>query len=212
MKTLIINAHPSFNNKESFANQMQERFLKKYKDTFPNDTPDILNLYDIALPRIETTQLLNVWNKQYAGETMTAEEQHLAQITAELLAQFKAHQRIVIISPLHNFNITSRLKDYIDNILIARHTFKYTSEGSVGLMTDNYKALYIQASGSIYTNDDRYQHLDFAPRYLKAMFKEMMAFDEFYTVRAQGTARLSKEAVLEHAQQDLNEVFKAFYN
>ncbi|VED63897.1 NAD(P)H-dependent oxidoreductase [Staphylococcus delphini] len=35
-------------------------------------------------------------------------------------------------SPLHNFNVTSRLKDYIDNILIARQTFKYTSDGSVG--------------------------------------------------------------------------------
>lgn len=43
-----------------------------------------------------------------------------------------AHHRIVIISPLHNFNVTSRLKDYIDNILIARQTFKYTSDGSVG--------------------------------------------------------------------------------
>ncbi|WP_438321271.1 hypothetical protein [Staphylococcus pseudintermedius] len=43
MKTLIINAHPRF-NKDSFANQMQAMFLKKYNDEFPNDTPDILNL------------------------------------------------------------------------------------------------------------------------------------------------------------------------
>lgn len=28
MKTLIINAHPRFNNKDSFANQMQAMFLK----------------------------------------------------------------------------------------------------------------------------------------------------------------------------------------
>lgn len=74
MKTLITNAHPGFNNKDSFANQMQAMFLKKYNDEFPNDTPDILNLYDIELPRIETAQLLNVWNKQSSGETMTAEE------------------------------------------------------------------------------------------------------------------------------------------
>lgn len=74
MKTLIINAHPSFNNKDSFANQIQSIFLKKYNDEFPNDTLDILNLYDIELPRIETAQLLNVWNKQSSGETMTAEE------------------------------------------------------------------------------------------------------------------------------------------
>ncbi|WP_420894356.1 hypothetical protein [Staphylococcus delphini] len=40
----------------------------------------ILNLYDIELPRIEMAQLLNVWNEQSSGETMTAEEQRLAQI------------------------------------------------------------------------------------------------------------------------------------
>ncbi len=44
MKTLIINAHPRCNNKDTFANQMQAMFLKKYNDEFPNDTPDILNL------------------------------------------------------------------------------------------------------------------------------------------------------------------------
>lgn len=157
-------------------------------------------------------QLLNVWDKQSSGETMTAEEQRLAQINAALLSQFKSHHRIVIISPLHNFNVTSRLKDYIDNILIVRQTFKYTSDGSVGLMTDNYKALYIQAIGSIYTNEDRYQPLDFAPQYLKAMFKEMIVFDDYYIVRAQGTAKLSKEAVLQQAQHDLEEVFEAFYS
>lgn len=79
-------------------------------------------------------------------------------------------------------------------------------------MTDNDKALYIQASGSIYTNEDRYQPLDFAPQYLKAMFKEMMAFDDFYIVRTQGTAKLSKEAVLQQSQHDLEGVFQAFYS
>ncbi len=44
------------------------------------------------------------------------------------------------------------------------------------------------------------------------MFKEMMAFDDFYIVRAQGTAKLSKEAVLQQAQHDLEEVFEAFYS
>ncbi|MGX0277930.1 FMN-dependent NADH-azoreductase [Staphylococcus haemolyticus] len=45
-------------------------------------------------------------------------------MSAFLLNQFKANHLIVILIPLHNFNITSRLKDYIDNIMIARETFK----------------------------------------------------------------------------------------
>jgi FMN-dependent NADH-azoreductase len=90
------------------------------------------------------------------------------------LTQFKDYHRIVISTPLHNFNITSRLKDYIDNILIARETFKYTESGSVGLMIDDYRLLLLQASGGVYTNKDRYTTLDFAPNYLKEMFTNIM--------------------------------------
>lgn len=212
MKTLIINAHTDFNNENSFSYKLQELFLRKYKETFSNDTPEILNLHAIDLPRIDTTQLLNIWDKQQTGKTMTEEEQHMSEITNNLLFQFKSFHRIVIISPLHNFNVTSQLKDYIDNILIARQTFKYTSEGSVGLMTDNYKALYLQASGSIYTNDDRYTALDFSYNYLKAMFEDIMAFDAFYIARAQGTAILTEETVLQNAEHDLDQVYNAFYN
>lgn len=212
MKTLIINAHPNFNNKDSFSYKLQETFLKKYKDTFPNDTPEILNLYAIDLPRIDTTQLLNIWEKQHADETMTEDECYMAEITTNLLLQFKSYHRIIIVSPLHNFNVTSRLKDYIDNILVARQTFKYTSEGSVGLMTDNYKALYLQASGSIYTNDDWYKPLDFSYSYLRAMFEDIMAFDAFYIARAQGTAILTEETILQNAEYDLDQAFNAFYN
>lgn len=100
-------------------------------------------------------------------------------MSAFLLNQFKANHRIVILTPLHNFNITSRLKDYIDNIMIARETFKYTEDGSVGLMTDDYKALLLQASGGVYTNDDRYTPLEFSYYYLKEMFKEIMDLMSF---------------------------------
>lgn len=51
--------------------------------------------------------------------------------------------------------------------MIARETFKYTEDGSVGLMTDDYKALLLQASGGVYTNDDRYTPLEFSYYYLK---------------------------------------------
>ncbi|KLD61079.1 FMN-dependent NADH-azoreductase, partial [Lactiplantibacillus plantarum] len=88
--------------------------------------------------------------------------------------------------PLHNFNVPARLKDYIDNILVARETFRYTENGSVGLMTDNYRVMLLQASGSIYTRNDRYTPMEFSRLYLDKMFTEIMGFDRFEIVRAQG--------------------------
>lgn len=211
MKTLMINAHPDFKKEDSFSFKLKEMFFEAYAQLFPNEQPEVLNLYDIQLPRIEKNQLLNVWHKQRAGEKLTEVEELISTKTSELLQQFKAYKRIVIISPLHNFNITSRLKDYIDNIMIARETFKYTENGSVGLMTDNYKALYLQASGSIYTNDDRYKALDFSCHYLKAMFEDIMGFEEFYVVRAQGTAILPEHDILNDTKLDLKQVLPSFY-
>ncbi len=132
MKTLIINAQPDFLNDTHFSVRLQQLFLKQFSERFPNEAPAILNLYDHEIPRIETEQLLAVWNKQQAGDELTVDEAKIAETSNQLLSQFKAHHRIVIVSPLHNFNVTSRMKDYIDNILIARETFKYTETGSVG--------------------------------------------------------------------------------
>lgn len=211
MTTLLINAHPDFNNESTYTAKLKNLFLDKYKTTFPNGEIEELNLYDIDVPRIEGDQLLNVWNKQSSGESLSDDETKIADMSAFLLNQFKANHRIVILTPLHNFNITSRLKDYIDNIMIARETFKYTEDGSVGLMTDDYKALLLQASGGVYTNDDRYTPLEFSYYYLKEMFKEIMGFDEFYIARAQGTSVLPEDEILDAANKDLNNVFDAFY-
>ena len=46
-------------------------------------------------------------------------------------------------------------------------------DGSVGLMTDDYKALLLQNEVvGVYTNDDRYTPLEFSYYYLKEMFKK----------------------------------------
>lgn len=105
------------------------------------------------------------------------------------------------------------MKDYIDNILVAHETFKYTPEGSVGLMTDNYKVMLLQASGSIYTNNDRYTPLEFSRMYLQGIFEELMGFDKFSIVRAQGlqTQGVDPEKALQQAYNDLDIEFDEFY-
>ena len=211
MKTLLINAHPDFNNKTSYSAYLQEKFLNKYRAQFPHEDLTVLNLYEETIPRIEQDELLGIWQKQADNLPLTESEASLAKQSQALLEQFKAHHRIVIVSPLHNFNVTSRMKDYIDNILIARETFRYTESGSVGLMSDDYQVLLLLASGSIYTNQDRYMYLDFAPNYIRGIFQESMGFDAFHLVRAQGTSVRSREEVLSEANADLEKTFPAFY-
>lgn len=214
MQTLIINAHPDFRNTAHYSIQLEQAFLQHFQSRFPEDTVDIINLYDMAIPQATVTELLGIWEKQAQHVTLSAREQQLFAINQQLLQQFKDHHRIVIAMPLHNFNVPARLKDYIDNILVARETFRYTENGSVGLMTDDYRVMLLQASGSIYTRNDRYTPMEFSRLYLDKMFTEIMGFDQFEIVRAQGlqTQGVDVPQALKQAKVDLAAAFERFYH
>ena len=214
MQTLIINAHPDFRNTAHYSIQLEQAFLQHFQNRFPDDTIDIINLYDMVIPQATVPELLGIWEKQAQHVTLSAQEQQLFAINQQLLQQFKAHHRIVIAMPLHNFNVPARLKDYMDNILVARETFRYTENGSVGLMTDDYRVMLLQASGSIYTRNDRYTPMEFSRLYLDKMFTEIMGFDQFEIVRAQGlqTQGVDVPQALKQAEVDLTAAFERFYH
>lgn len=217
MKTLLINAHPDYQNPAHYSLKLKAAFEERYHKAFPQEELTSLTLYAQAIPRIQAGQLQSIWAKQATGTALTIAEALVAKTSQDLLQQFKEHRRIVIVSPLHNFNIPSALKDYLDNILIARQTFRYLDtpradgKASTGLMTEDYRLLVLYASGSIYTENNFYKDLDFALKYLKAMFQGVMGFDQVDILRAEGTATLPEEAIMTKAQQQLTERFETFY-
>ncbi|MCC2326788.1 FMN-dependent NADH-azoreductase [Bacillus wiedmannii] len=210
-KTLIINAHPKVDDTSSVSIKVLNHFLVSYKELIPNnETIEQINLYDDVVPMIDKT-VLSAWEKQGNGQKLTDEEQKVTERMSEILQQFKSANTYVILLPLHNFNIPSKLKDYMDNIMIARETFKYTETGSVGLLKDGRRMLVIQASGGIYTNDDWYTEVEYSHKYLKAMFN-FLGIKDYQIVRAQGTAVLDPNEVLQNAYKEVEEVASRLAN
>ncbi|KXY06515.1 MULTISPECIES: FMN-dependent NADH-azoreductase [Bacillus] len=210
-KTLIINAHPKVDDTSSVSIKVFNQFLESYKELIPNnETIEQINLYDDVVPMIDKT-VLSAWEKQGNGQEFTGEEQKVTERMSEILQQFKSANTYVIVLPLHNFNIPSKLKDYMDNIMIARETFKYTETGSVGLLKDGRRMLVIQASGGIYTNDDWYTEVEYSHKYLKAMFN-FLGIEDYQIVRAQGTAVLDPNEVLQNAYKEVEEAASRLAN
>jgi FMN-dependent NADH-azoreductase len=200
-KTLIINAHPKIDDTSSVSLQVFNHFLKAYKELIPDSGAiEQINLYSDVVPMIDKT-VLNAWEKQRQEQDLTSLEQKVTERMAEILQQFKRANTYVIVLPLHNFNIPSKLKDYMDNIMIARETFKYTENGSVGLLKDGRKMLVIQASGAIYTNNDWYTEVDYSNKYLKSMFN-FLGIEDYQIIRAQGVALLEPNEVLQQAYKE----------
>lgn len=103
MKTLVIdttiNAHT-----ESFSAQL----LQQIKQQFAESTT-YLPLNDMDLPTLDERTLTVIY-KQKAGEALSVAEQAIADTRQAMLQQFKAHQKIVIIYPMYNYNVPARLK------------------------------------------------------------------------------------------------------
>ena len=63
------------------------------------------------------------------------------------LAEFLAADIVVIGAPMYNFTVPTQLKAWIDRVLIAGKTFKYTEKGPQGLVGDKQVILAISRGG-----------------------------------------------------------------
>ncbi|MGQ7885400.1 FMN-dependent NADH-azoreductase [Paenibacillus sp. WC2504] len=202
-KLLIINAHATVDSPDSVSLEVGKHFIVNYREMNPNVLIEQIDLYGEEIPEINST-VLSAWEKFASGGELNDKEKRVTSKMNEILQQFKSAGKYVIIMPLHNFNIPSRLKDYMDNVMIARETFKYTENGAVGLLTDGRSLLVIQGSGGIYTNNDWYTDNEFSHKYLKSMFN-FLGVEDYQIIRAQGTSRLGKKDVLNQAKNEAQE-------
>ena len=203
MNILQLMAHPDYNNQKRTANRLADVGLKTLQEKLNGQgTIDVLNVYDSnnLIPQI-TADTLNFNNpKEMSGERL---KNHEAQY--KLIKQWKSADYIFIYMPLHNWNVPAKFKDYLDNILTARETFKYTKTGSVGLMSDETtKVTFILTSGSEYYTDYRYVNLDIAPQYMRGVL-HMMGINQMKLIRAQGLDMLTnnKEEIIQSAEEKL---------
>lgn len=108
-------------------------------------------------------------------------------IGAELLAEFKAADTVVIGVPLYNFAVPSSLKAWIDRILVAGETFRYGENGQpIGLAGDKRVILAI-ARGGFYGPGAASQAFEHGESYLRSAFA-FIGIGDVETVVAEGLA------------------------
>jgi FMN-dependent NADH-azoreductase len=104
----------------------------------------------------------------------------------EILAEFLASDMIVVGAPMYNFGIASSLKAWLDHILVAGKTFRYTPEGPVGL-AGGKRVVIASARGGVYAAGAPMAALDFQEPYLRTVFR-FIGIDDVTVVRAEGVA------------------------
>ncbi|AYC35113.1 FMN-dependent NADH-azoreductase [Pseudomonas cavernae] len=156
-KVLVIES--SARQQGSISRQLTDEFIAQWQKTHPNDEVSVRDLAQQPVPHLDEV-LLGGWMKP-ADQQSEAEQAALARsntLTDELLAA----DVLVLAAPMYNFAIPSTLKAWLDHVLRAGVTFKYTETGPQGLLSDK-RAYVLTARGGIYAGSS----LDHQEPYLR---------------------------------------------
>src|SRR5690348_8100574 len=105
---------------------------------------------------------------------------------AEVLDEFLAADIVVIGAPMYNFTIPTQLKAWIDRILTAGKTFRYTANGPEGL-AGGKRVIVASSRGGFYGEGTADAAMDFQENYLRAVLG-FLGIRDVEFVRAEGVA------------------------
>ena len=102
-----------------------------------------------------------------------------------VLDEFLAADTVVVGAPMYNFTLPSQLKAWLDRILVAGKTFRYTDNGPEGLATGK-RVIVALARGGFYDEGSPAASLEHLESYLRGIFNFIGIEPEF--VAADGLA------------------------
>ncbi len=130
----------------SVSRELTAQFIAQWQAAHPADQVTVRDLAVEQVPHLDIN-LLGGWMTP-ADQQTDAEKVALARsnkLTEELLAA----DVLVLAAPMYNFTIPSTLKSWLDHVLRAGVTFKYTETGPKGLLSGK-RAYVLTTRGGIY--------------------------------------------------------------
>jgi FMN-dependent NADH-azoreductase len=193
MNILHIDCSP---RPESHSRQLSAAIVKKLLEIVPGASISRRDFAAAPLPHAAPDYATAL----SSPATLAAPPRGALELSEALIQEVEAADVIVIGTPMHNLNVPSVLKAWIDQILRAGRTFMSMPAGKVGMLQDRPVFIGI-ASGGVFTGD-RANQPDFLTPYLSmAMGCIGLKTLQFLPVQAtgfvdRGQATLAREKAL----------------
>ena len=185
----------------SASNQLGDEFVQLLVERNPGSTVTTLDLANAPLPHLDAEEFSS-WQVDATERSDT--QQILAGISDRLIDQLFAHDTLVFAIPMYNMGIPSTLKAWIDRVVRAGKTFRYTSEGPEGLVEDTDAYLLFTRGGNYKDTP-----MDTQTGYMKGVLG-LMGIHNTETVFAEGLARSDqRENALEDARRLISQLAQA---
>jgi FMN-dependent NADH-azoreductase len=159
-KVLLVTSSPR--GAVSHSTQIARRLVDQLTSDDLKPTVVVRDLFKEPLPHIGEDFVTALGTPP---EQRTAAQKIAIARSDELIGEIFAADVIVIASGMVNFGVPSTLKTYIDYVLRAGATFRYTANGPEGLVKGK-RAFIVHASGGIYSHGPA-QAINFQDTYLK---------------------------------------------
>ena len=177
-KILYLQASPRTGRSHSLA--VAAAFLEAYREKDPGAEVVALDLFKADLPPFDGL-LVNAKYNILHGQPHPPEEAAAWRQVEGIITQFTAADKYVLATPMWNFSIPYRLKQYLDIIVQPSYTFTYSPEaGYQGLVTG--KPLFVTyARGGQYPPGTPGEAFDLQVKYVELIFG-FMGFTDIHSV------------------------------
>ena len=152
MKTVLFIKANDRPMERSVSVKMYDAFLRTYRGANPGDRIQEIDLFQESLPYLGSV-MINANSKAARGLPLDPEEQSVRSVVEKHLVQFLAADKIVFAFPFWNLTLPAVLHTYLDYMHHPGKTFKYSEQGSIGLLSDK-KAALLNARGGVYGKDN----------------------------------------------------------
>lgn len=184
MKTLLkIDSSPM--GSHSISRKLTAEFADTWVKTHPSGKVIVRDLSKAALVPVDEAWAVAAHTPQ---PNRTAEQNKVLSTSELLINELEQADEYVFGVPMHNFNVPSTLKLWIDQVVRAGKTFSYDANGPQGLLKGK-KATLLFASGGVYATDSALAALNFASPYLETVLR-FIGVTDITAISAEGTAQL----------------------
>lgn len=106
-------------------------------------------------------------------------------LSGQYLEELFASDILVIGAPMYNFGVPTQLKSWIDRVVVAGKTFRYTERGPEGLLPAGRKVFIASSSGGVYSGDSPAKALEHTESYLRGVLAHI-GLEDVTVIRAEG--------------------------
>ena len=183
-----------------------DAFVEAYSREHSDSEIITLNVFAASMPEFDGPAVLAKYSILHNQPHSQAEAQAWKSVEA-VIEQFTSADKYVLATPMWNFNIPYRLKQYIDLLVQPGYTFSYSeSTGYKGLVVGK-PMLAVYARGGEYPLGEETAAFDLQRKYIELIFG-FMGFGDIASVVVEPTLMGGSEVAAAKRQQAIDEVHK----